>query len=69
MTALASRRRRNTLLALVAGLVSAGAVASLVFVGAKAIANSKAGQNALEDVPQVVPFPQTPTAMLATVSD
>lgn len=69
MTALASRRRRNTWLALIAGLVSAGVVVSLVVVGAKAIANSKAGQNALEDAPQVVPFPQTPTAMLATVSD
>lgn len=69
MTSLTSRRRRNTTFALAAGLISAGAVVALVFVGAKAIANSKAGRNALGDAPQLVPFPQTPTAMLATVSD
>lgn len=69
MTALASRRRRNTLLALAAGLVAAAAAPTLVYVGAKAISNSKAGQNVLEDVVPAQAFPQTPTAMLATVSD
>ena len=69
MTALARRRRRNTMLALVAGLVAAVAAPTLLYVGAKAISNSTAGINALEDVPLEQSFPQTPTAMLATVSD
>lgn len=69
MTALASRRRRNTLLALVAGLLAAIIAPTLVWVGAKAISNSKAGRNALADVPPEQAFPDTPTAMLATVSD
>ena len=68
MTALASRRRRHTLLALAAGIVTAVAAPTLVYVGAKAISNSKAGKNALENVLPEQAFPQTPTAMLATVS-
>ena len=63
------RRRRNTLLALAAGLVAAVAAPTLLYVGAKAISNSTAGINALEDAPLEQAFPQTPTAMLATVSD
>lgn len=69
MTALARRRRRNTMLALAGGLVAAIAAPTLVYVGAKAISNSTAGINALEGVPLEQSFPQTPTAMLATVSD
>ena len=69
MTALASRRRRNTVLALVAGIVTAVAAPTLLFVGAKAISNSTAGRNALANVPPEQSFPQTPTTMLATVSD
>lgn len=46
MTALASRRRRHTILALAAGLITAVAAPTLVYVGAKAITNSKAGINA-----------------------
>jgi hypothetical protein len=68
MTSLASRRRRNTLLALTAGLISAVLVLVLLVVGVKAITNSKAGRNAAPDV-TVTPFPQTPTAMLATIDD
>lgn len=69
MTALASRRRRHTLIALAAGLVTAVVAPTLVYVGAKAITNSKAGKNVLADVPPEQAFPDTPTAMLATVSD
>jgi hypothetical protein len=69
MTALPSRRRRQTLLALAAGLVAAVAAPTLLYVGAKAISNSKAGKNALADAPPEQTFPQTPTGMLATVSD
>jgi hypothetical protein len=69
MTSLASRRRRHTLLALAAGVVAAVAAPTLLFVGAKAISNSKAGKNALADVLPEQKFPETPTAMLATVSD
>lgn len=69
MTALAHRRRRNTLIALAAGLVTAVVAPTLVYVGAKAITNSKAGKNVLADVAPEQAFPDTPTAMLATVSD
>ncbi len=69
MTSLAGRRRRNTMLALGAGLIAAIAAPTLVYVGANAITNSKAGKNALANAPLEQSFPQTPTAMLATVSD
>ena len=69
MTSLPSRRRRHTLMALAAGLVTAVVAPTLVYVGAKAISNSKAGINALADVVPEQAFPETPTAMLATVSD
>jgi hypothetical protein len=69
MTALSSRRRRNKLIALAAGLVTAVVAPTLVYVGAKAISNSKAGKNVLADVLPEQAFPDTPTAMLATVSD
>ena len=51
MTSLAGRRRRNTLFALAAGLVAAVAAPTLVYVGANAITNSKAGKNALAYAP------------------
>jgi hypothetical protein len=69
MTSLPGRRRRNTLFALGAGLVGAVFVPTLIYVGANAITNSKAGRNALANAPLEQSFPQTPTAMLATVSD
>jgi hypothetical protein len=69
MTSLPGRRRRNTLIALCAGLIAAIFVPTLVYVGANAISNSKAGRNALANAPLEQSFPQTPTAMLATVSD
>ncbi|HEY5424488.1 MAG TPA: hypothetical protein VIK05_13495 [Ilumatobacteraceae bacterium] len=69
MTALPGRRRRNTLLALAGGLVAAILMPLLVYVGAVAISNSNAGENALSGVPPEQAFPQTPTGMLATVSD
>jgi hypothetical protein len=68
MTALASRRRRNTILAFAAGVLAAVAAPTLVYVGAKAISNSKAGQNVQAHLLPEQTFPQTPTAMLATVS-
>ena len=68
MTSLPSRRRRSTLLALAAGVLAAIAAPTLLYVGAKAITNSKAGQNVQSDLPPEQAFPQTPTAMLATVS-
>ena len=69
MTSLPGRRRRNTLFALGAGLVAAVFVPTLIYVGANAISNSKAGRNALANAPLEQSFPQTPTSMLATVSD
>jgi hypothetical protein len=69
MTSLSSRRRRHTMLALAAGVIAAVAAPTLLYVGAKAISNSKAGKNALAGVVPEQSFPQTPTAMLATVSD
>lgn len=69
MTSLGSRRKRQTLVALAAGLVAAVAAPALLYVGAKAITNSKAGKNALADALPEQTFPQTPTAMLATISD
>jgi hypothetical protein len=69
MTALASRRRRNTVLALAAGVVVAVVAPTLVYVGANAISNSTAGRNALGNALPEQTFPQTPTAMLATVND
>ena len=69
MTSLSGRRRRNTLIALCGGLIAAIFVPTLVYVGANAISNSKAGRNALANAPLEQSFPQTPTAMLATVSD
>lgn len=69
MTALRSRRRWQTLMALGAGVVAAIAAPTLLYVGAKAISNSTAGKNALAGVLPEQNFPQTPTAMLATVSD
>jgi hypothetical protein len=69
MTALTSRRRWQTLMALGAGVVAAIAAPTLLYVGAKAISNSTAGKNALAGVLPEQNFPQTPTAMMATVSD
>jgi hypothetical protein len=67
MTALPSQRRRNTLLALGGGVLAALLAPTLLYVGAHAIGNSKAGKNALGDAPLEQTFPQTPTGMLATV--
>ena len=67
MTSLSGRRRRNTFLALAAGILAALIAPMLVYVGAKAISNSKAGINAQEDALPEQAFPATPTAMLATV--
>ena len=67
MTSLTGRRRRNTILALAAGVLAAVLAPTLLYVGAKAISNSKAGINALADRPPEQTFPATPTAMLATV--
>jgi hypothetical protein len=67
MTALSGRRRRNTFLALGAGVLAAVLAPTLLYVGAKAITNSKAGINALGDAPPEQAFPATPTALLATV--
>ncbi len=49
-------------------MLAAIAAPTLLYVGAKAISNSKAGQNVQADLPPEQNFPQTPTAMLATVS-
>ena len=67
MTSLSGRRRRNTFLALGAGVLAAILAPTLLYVGAKAITNSKAGKNALADAVPEQTFPATPTAMLATV--
>jgi len=57
MTALPGRRRRNTLLALAGGLVAAVLMPLLVYVGAVAISNSNAGENALSGVPPEYSMP------------
>jgi hypothetical protein len=67
MTSLSGRRRRNTILALAAGVVAAVLAPTLLYVGAKAISNSKAGINVAGDRAPVQTFPATPTGMLATV--
>ena len=69
MTSLSGRRRRNTILALVAGVIAAILAPTLLYVGAKAISNSKAGINAQADRPPEQAFPATPTGMLATVDE
>lgn len=67
MTALTGRRRRRTLLMALVTLVVLAAVPVLGYVGARAILDSEGGTDALADNLPVVPFPATPTALLATV--
>jgi len=67
MTALDSRRRKRTLTAAMAGVVVLGAAPVLGYFGADVLRNSKAGTEAVT-IPEV-PFPSTPTAVLAVVND
>jgi len=67
MTALDSRRRMRTLAAAMAGVVVLGAAPVLGYFGADVLRNSKAGTEAAT-IPEV-PFPSTPTAVLAVVND
>jgi len=66
VTALAERRRRRTLAMLAGTLGVLLVVPMLGYVGAKAIANSTGGTDALADNLPIRPFPSTPTAVLAT---
>ena len=67
MTSLASRRRRRTVVMALLTLVVVAAVPVLGYVGARAILDSEGGKDALADNLPIVPFPSTPTALLATV--
>ncbi len=69
MTSLPNRRRRRTVLMSLMTLVVVAAVPVLGYVGARAILDSEGGTDALADNLPVVPFPSTPTALLATVDD
>lgn len=66
MTAIASRRRRRTTIALVSGLVVAVLVPVFGYVGANAILDSKGSATAIEES---IPLPSTPTALFATVDE
>lgn len=69
MTAIASRRRRHTQLAAIVALVVLIGAGVLTFVGARTIANSKAGGAVVRDTRPVVFLPNTDNAALAAVDD
>ena len=66
MTALPSRRRKRSVFMLLGTLLTVAAVPVLGYVGARAILDSEGGTDALADNLPIVPFPATPTALLAT---
>lgn len=66
MTALPSRRRKRSLVMLLVTVLTLAAVPVLGYVGARAILDSEGGTDALADNLPIVPFPSTPTALLAT---
>ncbi|MGD9704450.1 MAG: hypothetical protein AB7Q42_12890 [Acidimicrobiia bacterium] len=69
MTALRRSRRRRTLGAFAAGLLSLGAVPVLGFIAVDALRNSKEGQNAIEDGLPTTEIPATPGVLFATIDD
>jgi hypothetical protein len=69
VTASASRRRRNTLVALVATLVAAVLALLLVAVGAATLRDSRAGRHAAADTLPELGLPVTPTALVGVVDE
>jgi hypothetical protein len=69
MTALNDRRRRRTIGMLAATLAVLLAVPVLGWVGARAVANSTGGRNALADNLPIQRFPATPTAAFVTTDE
>ncbi len=68
MTAFAARRRRSTIVGLVAVVLGVVALVSTTVVGLATLANSRAGRAAGDDIP-VVTLPETPTGLLGVVDD
>ncbi len=68
MTALPGRRRRSTLLALIAAVVAAGLVAALTVVGAVTLYNSTDGVDASAGRGELA-FPRTPVGAIAALDD
>ena len=67
MTTSQHRRRRSTLVALGAIVVTAVVAVALVVLGAATLANSKAGRSAADDAIPVLTLPVTPTGLLGAV--
>lgn len=69
MTASALRRRRNTLVALVATIVSVVFAFGLTAVGAATLRDSRAGRHATADLLPELSLPVTPTALVGVVDE
>jgi hypothetical protein len=69
VTALRASRRRRTLGAFAAGMLSLAAVPLLGLVAVDALRNSKEGRNAIESTVPLVAVPATPGVLFATVDD
>ena len=69
MTAIRRTRRRRTLGAFAAGLLSLTAVPVLGFIAVDALRNSKEGQNAITSDLPMTEIPSTPGVLFATIDD
>ena len=69
MTASATRRRRNTIVALVATVVAVVVAVGLAAVGAATLRDSRAGRHAAADTLPELGLPVTPTALVGVVDD
>jgi hypothetical protein len=69
VTALASTRRRRTLLAFIAGLVIAAAIPAFAYSAVQTIRTSREGTNAVQDLPPLKTLPPTPGAMLVGIDE
>ena len=69
MTAIRQTRRRRTLGAFAAGLLSLSAVPVLGFMAVDALRNSKEGQNAITSNLPTTEIPSTPGVLFATIDD
>lgn len=69
MTAIRRTRRRRTLGAFAAGLLSLTAVPVLGFIAVDALRNSKEGQNAIASDLPMTEIPSTPGVLFATIDD
>jgi hypothetical protein len=69
VTASAARRRRNTIVGLVATVMAVVAALALAAVGAATLRDSRAGHNASADTLPELGLPVTPTALVGVVDD